>query len=126
MVDPELLGALLGHKHLEVALLVPEIYTCCCHSPCISRPPTNHFDGGLPLASNRSINSMAESVVGLYKIECVLHESAFGGVDGLKLATLFWSPGLRHTRRARSGLLPHQYRGKVEVVRVPWNFGGGP
>jgi hypothetical protein len=59
---------------------------------------------------------MAESVVGLYTIECVRHESAFGGVDGLKLATLFWSPGLRHTRRARSGLLPHQYRGKVEVV----------
>jgi len=35
-------------------------------------------------------NAMAESVIGLYKTECVRHEGPFRGVDDLELATLNW------------------------------------
>jgi putative transposase len=33
---------------------------------------------------------MAESVIGLYKTECVRHDGPFRGVDDLELATLSW------------------------------------
>jgi putative transposase len=33
---------------------------------------------------------MAESVIGLYKAECVRHEGPWHGVDDLELATLYW------------------------------------
>jgi putative transposase len=35
-------------------------------------------------------NAMAESVIGLYKAECVRHEGPWRGVDDLELATLYW------------------------------------
>jgi putative transposase len=35
-------------------------------------------------------NAMAESVIGLYKAECVRHEGPWHGVDDLELATLNW------------------------------------
>ena len=35
-------------------------------------------------------NAMAESVIGLYKTECVRHDGPFRTVDGLELATLSW------------------------------------
>ena len=35
-------------------------------------------------------NAMAESVIGLYKTECVRHEGPWRGVDDLELATLNW------------------------------------
>jgi len=33
---------------------------------------------------------MAESVIGLYKTECVRHEGQWRGVDDLELATMSW------------------------------------
>jgi putative transposase len=35
-------------------------------------------------------NAMAESVIGLYKTECVRHEGPWRGVDDLELATMSW------------------------------------
>jgi len=35
-------------------------------------------------------NALAESVVGLYKTECVRHDGPFRGVDDLELATADW------------------------------------
>jgi putative transposase len=35
-------------------------------------------------------NALAESVVGLYKTECVRHEGPWRGVDDLELATMSW------------------------------------
>jgi putative transposase len=35
-------------------------------------------------------NAMAESVIGLYKTECVRHDGPFRNVDDLELATLSW------------------------------------
>jgi putative transposase len=35
-------------------------------------------------------NAMAESVIGLYKTECVRHDGPFRSVDDLELATLSW------------------------------------
>ena len=35
-------------------------------------------------------NAMAESVIGLYKTECVRHEGPWHGVDDLELATMSW------------------------------------
>ena len=35
-------------------------------------------------------NAMAESVIGLYKTECVRHEGPWRSVDDLELATLNW------------------------------------
>jgi putative transposase len=35
-------------------------------------------------------NAMAESVIGLYKTECVRHEGPWRGVEDLELATLNW------------------------------------
>jgi transposase InsO family protein len=38
-------------------------------------------------------NAMAESVIGLYKTECVRHDGPFRSVDDLELATLSWVTG---------------------------------
>jgi putative transposase len=35
-------------------------------------------------------NALAETVIGLYKTECVRHDGPFRGVDDLELATLSW------------------------------------
>jgi putative transposase len=35
-------------------------------------------------------NALAESVIGLYKTECVRHEGPWRGVDDLELATMSW------------------------------------
>ncbi len=35
-------------------------------------------------------NALAESVIGLYKTECVRHDGPFRSVDDLELATLSW------------------------------------
>ena len=35
-------------------------------------------------------NALAESVIGLYKTECVRHEGPWRNVDDLELATLTW------------------------------------
>ncbi len=35
-------------------------------------------------------NAQAESLIGLYKAECVRHEGPWRGVDDLELATLSW------------------------------------
>lgn len=41
---------------------------------------------------------MAESVIGLYKTECVRHEGPWRGVDDLELATLSWVHWFNETR----------------------------
>ena len=43
-------------------------------------------------------NALAESVIGLYKTECVRHDGPFRGVDDLKLATLNWVDWFNHNR----------------------------
>jgi putative transposase len=43
-------------------------------------------------------NALAESVVGLYKTECVRHEGPWRGVDDLELATLNWVHWFNETR----------------------------
>jgi len=43
-------------------------------------------------------NALAESVVGLYKTECVRHDGPWRGVDDLELATLSWVHWFNHTR----------------------------
>lgn len=43
-------------------------------------------------------NAMAESVIGLYKTECVRHDGPFRGVDDLELATLNWVWWFNETR----------------------------
>lgn len=43
-------------------------------------------------------NAMAESVIGLYKRECVRHDGPFRTVDELELATLSWVDWFNHDR----------------------------
>ena len=43
-------------------------------------------------------NALAESVIGLYKTECVRHEGPWRGVDDLELATLNWVWWFNHIR----------------------------
>ena len=43
-------------------------------------------------------NALAESVIGLYKTECVRHEGPWRGVDDLELATLSWVHWFNHNR----------------------------
>ena len=56
---------------------------------------TNRIDEAGAVASIGTVgdsydNAMAESVIGLYKTECVRHEGPWRGVDDLELATLNW------------------------------------
>lgn len=48
-------------------------------------------------------NAMAESVIGLYKTECVRHDGPFRSVDDLELGTLSWVDWF-NTRRLHSAL----------------------
>jgi putative transposase len=43
-------------------------------------------------------NAEAESLIGLYKAECVRHDGPFHGVDDLELATLSWVHWFNHNR----------------------------
>jgi putative transposase len=43
-------------------------------------------------------NAMAESVIGLYKTECVRHEGPWRGVHDLELAKLNWVWWFNHVR----------------------------
>jgi putative transposase len=43
-------------------------------------------------------NAMAESVIGLYKTECVRHDGPLRGLDDLELATLSWVHWFNHHR----------------------------
>ena len=43
-------------------------------------------------------NALAESVIGLYKTECVRHDGPFRGVDDLELATMDWVHWFNETR----------------------------
>jgi putative transposase len=43
-------------------------------------------------------NALAESVVGLYKTECVRHDGPFRGMDDLELATADWVWWFNHNR----------------------------
>ncbi len=43
-------------------------------------------------------NAMAESVIGLYKTECVRRDGPFRGVDDLELATLSWVDWFNNNR----------------------------
>ena len=43
-------------------------------------------------------NAMAESVIGLYKLECVRLDGPFRTVDDLELATLSWVHWFNHQR----------------------------
>ncbi len=43
-------------------------------------------------------NALAESVIGLYKTECVRREGPWRGVDDLELATLSWVHWFNQTR----------------------------
>ena len=43
-------------------------------------------------------NAMAETVIGLYKTECVRHDGPFHTVDDLELATLSWVHWFNHDR----------------------------
>ena len=82
-------------------------------------------------------NAMAESVIGLYKTECVHRDGPFRTVDDLELATLSWvhwfndqPAALRHrlppTRRVRASILPSQQPPTAAAVgrtRPPLNPG---
>jgi putative transposase len=48
-------------------------------------------------------NALAESVIGLYKAECVRHDGPWHGVDDLELATLDWVHWFNHNRLSLGG-----------------------
>ena len=43
-------------------------------------------------------NAQAETLIGLYKLECVRHEGPWRGADDLELATLSWVHWFNHYR----------------------------
>jgi putative transposase len=64
---------------------------------------SNNLDDAGALASIGTVgdsfdNAMAESVIGLYKRECVRHDGPFRTVDELELATLDWVDWFNHDR----------------------------
>jgi putative transposase len=64
---------------------------------------SNNLDDAGALASIGTVgdsfdNAMAESVIGLYKRECVRHDGPFRTVDELELATLSWVDWWNHDR----------------------------
>lgn len=64
---------------------------------------SNRLDDAGAVASIGSVgdsydNAMAESVIGLYKRECVRHDGPFRTVDELELATLSWVDWFNHHR----------------------------
>ncbi len=77
------------------------------HSDAGSQYPSirysNNLDDAGALASIGTVgdsfdNAMAESVIGLYKRECVRHDGPFRTVDELELATLDWVDWFNHDR----------------------------
>ena len=60
-------------------------------------------------------NSMAESVIGLYKTECVRHEGPWRGPDDLELGTLNWVWWFNHSRihGEIGNVTPHRIRDRV-------------
>ena len=70
-------------------------------------------------------NAMAESVIGLYKTECVRHDGPFRSVDDLELATLAWVHWF-NTARLHSALyyttpIEHEteYYGQIDSRQLP-------
>ena len=64
---------------------------------------SNRLDDAGAVASIGSVgdsydNALAESVIGLYKRECVRHDGPFRTVDELELATLSWVDWFNHDR----------------------------
>ncbi|WP_354003039.1 integrase core domain-containing protein [Microbacterium elymi] len=53
---------------------------------------------GWPLDRYRSINALAETVVGLYKPECMMIDGPFRTADELKLATFSWVHWFKENR----------------------------
>lgn len=53
---------------------------------------------GWPLDRYRSINALAETVVGLYKPECMMIDGPFRTADELKLATFSWVHWFKESR----------------------------
>ena len=63
-------------------------------------------------------NALAESVIGLYKTECVRHEGPWRGVDDLELATLSWVDWFNETGSTAARLRPtHRVREPATTVR---------
>lgn len=68
---------------------------------------------------------MAESVIGLYKTECIHHEGPWRGVDDLELATLSWVHWFNEVRLHGSiGHVPpvqfeHDYYRHINPRRQP-------
>jgi putative transposase len=55
----------------------------------------------------RSINALAESVIGLYKTELIRRRGPWRGLDDLELATLEWVDWWNHRRlHSACGLTP--------------------
>lgn len=70
---------------------------------CTSIRCSNNLDDAGAVASIGSVgdsfdNAMAESLIGLYKRECVRHDGPFRTVDELELATLDWVDWFNHDR----------------------------
>lgn len=66
-------------------------------------------------------NAMAESVIGLYKAECVKREGPFRTVDELELATLMWVDWY-NTGRLHSSIgyvPPVEYEATYYATRTP-------
>jgi len=77
-------------------------------SPSATRPASNYpgnarLAGAGALASIGTVgdsydNALAESIIGLYKTECVRLDGPFKTVDELELATLSWVHWYNHQR----------------------------
>ena len=52
----------------------------------------------IDLTIYRSINALAESIIGLYKTELVRNRGPWRGLDDLELATLEWVDWFNHRR----------------------------
>jgi hypothetical protein len=87
--------------------------------------PFREADGPCPqpLDSYRSINALAETVIGLFKTELVRHCGPWRGLDDLELATLEWVDWFNNTRLHSS--LGYRTPAEVENAgttpsRTPW------
>ena len=67
----------------------PHLGTYAGVSPGVEDAVTPNLDR-LAAEGVRYDYAMAESVIGLYKTECVRHEGPWHGVDDLELATMSW------------------------------------
>jgi putative transposase len=71
-------------------------------------------------------NAMAESVIGLYKTECVRHDGPFRSVDDLELATLSWVHWFNTARlhSALDHLTPIEHETEYSVRSFPTTAAG--